>query len=65
MILSGNYHHCSNQNVCIALASDSQIYIIDLTTNQIVYILKPTIIMCDSALSIAINQHYTHLLQST
>lgn len=64
-MLEGDYTHFSQHNVCIALTSDSQIYFIDLQHNQIAFVLKPIIAMCDSALSITINDQYTHLLQST
>jgi hypothetical protein len=55
-ILQGNYDKFHNQNVCIVLSQDYYVYFVDVEKVEIVFILRPNLIMCDKALSIEINQ---------
>lgn len=65
MIIDGDYTQFHNQNICVVLASDNLIYFVDLQLLEVAFVLKPLIIMSDIALSITINQQYSHLLQCT
>lgn len=51
MIIEADYIRF-HQNMCVVLAEDNNIYLVDLDLLEVVYVFKPTIIMCDSALSI-------------
>ena len=52
MIIEAEYTLFHNQNICVALAEDNNTYFINLDSLEVVYVLKPIISMCDSALSI-------------
>lgn len=64
-IQEGNYQLFNHQNICMVLTTDSQVHFIDIDESHVIYILRPQILMSDSALSLAIHPMYTHLLQST
>lgn len=62
---TADYKQFGSHNICIAMTSDCQIFFAEIETYEVVYILKPTIITCDTALSFSINTQYTHLMQTT
>jgi len=64
-IQEGNYQLFNNHNVCMVLTSDSQVHFVDIDDSQVVYILRPQILMSDMALSLSIHPLQTHLLQTT
>ena len=47
------------------MTSDCQLFFCDISACEIIYILKPTIVMSDTALSFNINSQGTHLMQTT
>jgi len=65
MIKAGDYANFHDQNICVVLSKDNFVYFVDLDINEVAYVLRPSIMMSDTALSISINFQYSHLLQTT
>ena len=56
---------CGGRDMLVVLLSDSTVHVVDLHRREVVYVMKPQVVSCDSARSMCFNFSKTHLMTCT